>query len=78
MSLSSLLNVSQLLVGRLSSKIFRYFKNPISSKPSLLVASKYRNFLDAPNFGVGARNLISFACHPYMGQVALLREVITE
>lgn len=78
MSLTSPLNVSQLLLGALSTKIFPYFKNPILSDSSLLVVSNHRRFMDAPILMSVLETSIRFACHHYMEQVALLREIINE
>ena len=78
MSLSSPLDISQILLGALSTKMFPYFKNPIPSNSSLLVVSNHRSFMDAPILMSVLEIPILFACHHYMGQVPLLREIISE
>lgn len=78
MSLTSPLDVSQLLLGALSTQIFTYFKNPIPNDSSLLVVSNHRSFMDAPILMSVLQSPIRFACHHYMGQIPLLREIVTE
>lgn len=46
------------------------------SMTSLLVVSNHRSFLDAPLLMMALQRTIHFACHHYMGQVPLLREVV--
>ena len=43
---------------------------------SLLVVSNHRSFLDAPLLMMALQRTIHFACHHYMGQVPVLRDVV--
>jgi 1-acyl-sn-glycerol-3-phosphate acyltransferase len=45
---------------------------------AVLVVSNHRSFMDAPLLMAGINRPIRFACHHYMGQVPVLREVVTK
>lgn len=77
MSLNHPLLVSRLLLTSLSTKTFSYYENRIPQGASVLVVSNHRSFMDAPILMSALSNTIRFACHHYMGQVPLMREIVT-
>ena len=78
MSLISPLDVSQFLLGAFLTQTFTYFKNRIPNHSSLLVVSNHRSFMDTPILMSVLESPICFACDRYMGQVPLLRKIVTE
>jgi 1-acyl-sn-glycerol-3-phosphate acyltransferase len=70
------LQVSQGLLGTLGTQVSVRFSERIPLNDTLLVISNHRSFLDAPVLISGLGRAISFACHPYMGQVPLMREIV--
>jgi 1-acyl-sn-glycerol-3-phosphate acyltransferase len=77
MSRNSPKEISQWLLAAFSTKIFRYYENRIPTDASVLVVSNHRSFMDAPVLMVAISRPIRFACHHYMGQVPLMREIVT-
>ena len=54
-----------------------HYQSRIPDRPgSLLVVSNHRSFLDAPLLMAALGRTVHFACHHYMGQVPLLREIV--
>jgi 1-acyl-sn-glycerol-3-phosphate acyltransferase len=78
MSLNSPLLISQWSLAALSTKMFRYYENRIPHDASVLVVSNHRSFMDALILMAALSNPIRFACHHYMGQVPILRELVTD
>ncbi len=77
MSVDSPLNISRWLLAALSTKMFRYYENRIPQDASVLVVSNHRSFMDAPILMEALSSPIRFACHHYMGQVPVMREIVT-
>ncbi len=75
--MKSPLEISQWLLAALSTKIFRYYEDRIPQDASVLVVSNHRSFMDAPILMAALSNPIRFACHHYMGQVPIMREIVT-
>jgi len=69
--------ISQALLAGLSTQMFRYYENRIPRDASVLVVSNHRSFMDAPILMAALSNPIRFACHHYMGQVPIMREIVT-
>jgi 1-acyl-sn-glycerol-3-phosphate acyltransferase len=73
------LEISRCLLLALSTQISRYYENRIPQLPArVLVVSNHRSFMDAPILMTGLSSPIRFACHHYMGQVPIMREIVTE
>ncbi|MEH2067791.1 MAG: 1-acyl-sn-glycerol-3-phosphate acyltransferase [Nostoc sp.] len=70
--------ISQALLAGLSTQMFRYYENRIPQDASVLVVSNHRSFMDAPILMAALSNPIRFACHHYMGQVPIMREIVTK
>lgn len=77
MSASSSLDISRWLLSALSTKMFRYYEDRIPRDASVLVVSNHRSFMDAPVLMAALSSPIRFACHHYMSQVPVMREIIT-
>jgi 1-acyl-sn-glycerol-3-phosphate acyltransferase len=77
MSRNSPLEISRALVAALSTQMFRYYEDRIPQDASVLVVSNHRSFMDALILMATLSSPIRFACHHYMGQVPLLREIVT-
>ncbi|MEH2161706.1 MAG: 1-acyl-sn-glycerol-3-phosphate acyltransferase [Nostoc sp.] len=77
MSRNSPLEISRALVAALSTQMFRYYEDRIPQDASVLVVSNHRSFMDAPILMAALSSPIRFACHHYMGQVPVMREIVT-
>lgn len=77
MSINSPLEISRTLMAALSTQMLRYHEERIPKDASILVVSNHRSFMDAPILMAALERPIRFACHHYMGQVPLLREIVT-
>ncbi|MBE9005503.1 1-acyl-sn-glycerol-3-phosphate acyltransferase [Fortiea sp. LEGE XX443] len=77
MSLNSPLDISRLFLAAFSTQMFRYYEDRIPQDASLLVVSNHRSFMDAMILMAALSSPIRFACHHYMGQVPILREIVT-
>lgn len=77
MSLDGPLQKSRALLAALGTRMFLYHEDRIPTDARVLVASNHRSFMDAPLLMAGVGQSIRFACHHYMGQVPLLREIVT-
>jgi 1-acyl-sn-glycerol-3-phosphate acyltransferase len=78
MSVNSPLDISRLFLATISTRIFRYYEDRIPQGASVLVVSNHRSFMDAPVLMEALSSPIRFACHHYMGQVPIMREIVTE
>jgi len=77
MSFDSPLLISHHLLSLLGTRMFIYYPNRIPQDSALLVVSNHRSFMDALVLMTALNRTIRFACHHYMGQVPLLRDIIT-
>jgi 1-acyl-sn-glycerol-3-phosphate acyltransferase len=77
MSLNSPLQMSRSFLAAFSTKMFRYYEDRIPTDTSVLVVSNHRSFMDAMVLMAALSHPIRFACHHYMGQVPVLREIVT-
>ncbi|MGB7416905.1 MAG: 1-acyl-sn-glycerol-3-phosphate acyltransferase [Thermosynechococcaceae cyanobacterium] len=68
--------ISQRLLEAFGTYVSGHFLERIPSHETLLIVSNHRSFLDAPVLMSGLGRTVNFACHPYMGQVPLMRNVI--
>ncbi|WP_041739891.1 lysophospholipid acyltransferase family protein [Calothrix sp. PCC 6303] len=78
MSENSPLETSRILLTGLSTKLSSYYENRVPRDTSILVVSNHRSFMDAPVLMAAISQPIRFACHHYMGQVPVMREIVTE
>lgn len=78
MSVNSPLDISRSFLATISTKMFRYYEDRIPQDASVLVVSNHRSFMDAPVLMEALSSPIRFACHHYMGQVPIMREIVTQ
>ncbi len=77
MRVNSPLEISRYLLAALSMKMFLYYEDRIPQDGSVLIVSNHRSFMDAPILMAAISRPIRFACHHYMGQVPVMREIVT-
>jgi 1-acyl-sn-glycerol-3-phosphate acyltransferase len=77
MSLNMPLDISRSFLAAVSTKVFLYYEDRIPQDASLLIVSNHRSFMDALILMSALASPIRFACHHYMGQVPILREIVT-
>jgi 1-acyl-sn-glycerol-3-phosphate acyltransferase len=77
MSLNSAQLISHAFLAGLSTQMFRYYEDRIPRNASVLVVSNHRSFMDALVLMAALSSPIRFACHHYMGQVPIMREIVT-
>jgi len=70
------LNLSQGLIQALGTKVFVYYENRIPQDAAVVVVSNHRSFMDPMMLMVGLNHPLRTACHHYMGEVPLLKEVV--
>lgn len=70
--------ISQSLLAAIGTQMFVYHEDRIPRSGAVLVVSNHRSFLDAPLLMASIGRNIHFACHHYMGQVPILREMIEQ
>lgn len=78
MSANRPLQISHGFLAALGTQIFRYYEDRIPRSGPVLVVSNHRSFMDAPILISTIKRPIRFACHHYMGQVPVMREIVTE
>ena len=71
------LQVSHGLLALLGTQVFRYYEDRVPQDSPVLVVSNHRSFMDVPILMVTVERPIRFACHHYMGQVPVMREIVT-
>ncbi|MBD2021914.1 1-acyl-sn-glycerol-3-phosphate acyltransferase [Leptolyngbya sp. FACHB-36] len=72
------LQISQLMLFGLGTRMYTYYGDRVPATGSLLVVSNHRSFMDAPLLMAATQRSIRFACHHYMGQVPVMREVVDQ
>lgn len=77
MSANSPLQISHAVLAALGTQMFRYYEDRIPRRCPVLVVSNHRSFMDAPILMTAIERPIRFACHHYMGQVPIMREIVT-
>lgn len=74
---NSPLQISHGFLTAMGTKLFRYYADRVPTDGAVLVVSNHRSFMDAPILMSAASRSIRFACHHYMGQVPVMREIVT-
>ena len=64
------------LLTALGTTMYVHHQNRIPREEAVLLVSNHRSFMDPVLLTVAIDRPIRFACHHYMGQVPLLREVV--
>lgn len=69
--------ISHSFLAATGTQLFLHHQDRIPQDGAVLVVSNHRSFMDAPLLMASVGRPIRFACHHYMGQVPILREVVT-
>jgi 1-acyl-sn-glycerol-3-phosphate acyltransferase len=77
MSISGPVLFSQQTLSLLGTRVFLHYPDRFPRNSPVLLVSNHRSFLDAMVLIAGANHPIRFACHRYMSQVPVLRDVVT-
>jgi 1-acyl-sn-glycerol-3-phosphate acyltransferase len=71
------LHLSRGLLSAFGTKASIHYSERIPATNNILVVSNHRSFLDAPLLMSAMNRPVRFACHHYMSQVPLLREMVS-
>lgn len=72
------LQISRLLLAAFGTRMDNYYLERIPKDGAVLVVSNHRSFMDAPLLMAAVNRPVRFACHHYMGQVPILREIVDQ
>lgn len=78
MSLDTPLQLSRLLLATMGTRLYISHENRIPQEGAVVVVSNHRSFMDAPLLMAAVNRPIRFACHHYMGQVPVMREIVQQ
>lgn len=70
------LQLSRSVLASFGTRLFVHHENRIPQTGSVAVISNHRSFMDAAVLMAALNRPIHFACHHYMGQVPLMRDVV--
>lgn len=76
MSSAQPLHFSRLLLAALGTRLYTHHQDRIPRVGPVLIVSNHRSFLDAPLLMAALNRPIRFACHHYMGQVPVMRDIV--
>ncbi len=76
MSSAQPLQFSRLLLAALGTRLYTQHQDRIPQAGPVLIVSNHRSFLDAPLLMAALNRPIRFACHHYMGQVPVMRDIV--
>jgi 1-acyl-sn-glycerol-3-phosphate acyltransferase len=62
----------------MGTRLFIYHEDRIPYDSAVLVVSNHRSFMDAPLLMAALGHPIRIACHHYMGQVPVMREIVRQ
>ncbi|MEG5139333.1 MULTISPECIES: lysophospholipid acyltransferase family protein [unclassified Microcoleus] len=77
MSSDRTLLISRCFLAGVGTQMFVHHQQRIPQESPVLVVSNHRSFLDPVLLTAALGRSIRFACHHYMGQVPVIREVVT-
>jgi 1-acyl-sn-glycerol-3-phosphate acyltransferase len=78
MSSDNPLQISRVLLAAMGTRMFVYYEDRIPSDSAVVVVSNHRSFMDAPLLMAALGHPIRIACHHYMGQVPMMREIVRQ
>ncbi len=70
------LKVSQLFLSLLGTRIHTHYGDRVPQEGAILVIGNHRSFMDAPLLMTAIQRPIRFACHHYMGEVPIMRDIV--
>jgi 1-acyl-sn-glycerol-3-phosphate acyltransferase len=73
---NSPLLISRQLLAALGTQAFFHHQDRVPQESAVLVVSNHRSIMDAPLLMAAIDRPIRFACHHYMGQVPVMRELV--
>lgn len=62
----------------MGTRFFPYYEDRIPQEAAVVVVSNHRSFMDAPLLMAALGRSVRIACHHYMGQVPVMREVVQQ
>jgi 1-acyl-sn-glycerol-3-phosphate acyltransferase len=62
----------------MGTRLFVYHEDRIPQDSAVLVVSNHRSFMDAPLLMAALGRPVRIACHHYMGQVPIMREIVKQ
>ncbi|WP_319592581.1 lysophospholipid acyltransferase family protein [Zarconia navalis] len=71
------LQISRSFLTAMGTRMFVYHEDRIPIDGPVLVVGNHRSFMDAPVLMAALKRPIRFACHHYMGQVPVMRDIVT-
>ena len=77
MSSDRTLMISRCFLAGVGTQMFVHHQPRIPQQSPVLVVSNHRSFLDPVVLTAAMGRSIRFACHHYMGQVPVIREIVT-
>lgn len=77
MSFLNPLLISQQILAALGTRVFTHYQDRIPQAGSMLIVSNHRSIMDAPVLMSAVNRPIRFACHHYMSQVPVMRDLVT-
>lgn len=72
------LQMSRSLLTAMGTRLFVYHEDRIPQDSAVLVVSNHRSFMDAPLLMAALGRPVRIACHHYMGQVPIMREIVKQ
>lgn len=69
--------MSEWLLASLGTQMFLHHGDRIPRQGAVLVVSNHRSFMDPIVLTAATGRTIRFACHHYMGQIPVMRDVVT-
>ncbi|MFB2918065.1 MULTISPECIES: lysophospholipid acyltransferase family protein [Aerosakkonema] len=72
------LTISHSFLAATGTRLFLHHEDRIPQSGPMLLVSNHRSFMDAPLLMASVGRTIRFACHHYMGQVPVMREIVTK
>jgi len=72
------LQMSRSVLTAMGTRLFVYHEDRIPEDSAVLVVSNHRSFMDAPLLMAALGRPVRIACHHYMGQVPIMREIVKQ
>jgi 1-acyl-sn-glycerol-3-phosphate acyltransferase len=70
------LQISNLALTAMGTRMFVYYQDRVPMGSPVLLVSNHRSFMDPPLLMAAIKRPIRFACHHYMGQVPVMRDMV--